>query len=235
MDKKTAMKELSMPTENGYKPLTDENWKERAEQYIDADVQEYDNYLRGEIYGYRTYEGLDEVDSCWGYNPGTGDIEQLMKEELGSWFGPGLEFEYDSCPYFDIDDFFDANSFPELRERIGKEVLSCLSDIEGSEGPYPFELSPAEIREDKGGVLSSVIDEIYEEHVEPTSERIREALDEHAGISREVKPKLTVADLSPNRDYTIEELMDLAREKAAEKSMGRSEANKERKPCDLER
>lgn len=218
MTKKQAMDNLGMPTDSGFTHLTDENWKERANQYMEADVKEYDNYLTGEVYGYKTFEGLDEVDSCWGYNPGTGDIENLMKEELIGWYGPGLEFEYSSDHDFDINSFFDSCDFPELRERIQSEVLDCLSSIEKDSGPYPFELSADAIRDEASGVLDDVVTEIYDEHLEPTPERIREALDDHAGIARELKPRLTSSDLNPDRDYTIEELVDLAKQKAARRA-----------------
>ena len=217
MDKKTAIYELFELSGGRPKALTDATWKARAEEYIEIDVAEYDNYLTGEVYGYRTFEGLDEVDSCWGFNPGDASIEQLMKEELGSWYGPGLEFELNYDRDFDIEDFFERHDFPELRGRIEADVLACLSEIEKGPGPYPFELSPEEIRGD-GGVLGDIVSEIYEEHLEPTPERIREALDDHAGIAREMKPKLTVSDLDPDRDYTIEELVDLAKQKAAKRA-----------------
>lgn len=218
MDKKTAIENLAIPTENGSERLTSKTWKARADKYMEADVVEYDNYLRGDIFGYQTYEGFDLVDSCWGFNPGSGDIEQLMKEELGGWFGSGLEFEYTSEPDFEIICYLHNQDFPELRERIEKQVLSCLSAIEEGPGPYPFQLSASEIRDDGNGVLGDIVNEIYDEHEEPTPERIREALDEHAGVSREVKPKLTVSDLNPDRDYTIEELVDLAKQKTARRA-----------------
>lgn len=219
MTKKQAMDELAMRDGEGkLVPLTDKTWRKRAEGYLNAEVDECDSYLRGEVYGYRTFEGLDEADSCWGFNPGGGDIEKLMTEELGSWYGPDLEFEYSYESDFDIEKYFETHDFPELRERISSEVLESLSAIEKDSSPYPFELSAEAIRGDEGGVLSDIVSEIYDEHVEPTPERIREALDDHAGISREVKPKLTAADLDPDRDYTVEELCDLAREKTAKRA-----------------
>ena len=66
--------------------ITEENWKDRADKYLEGEVQTYDQYLRGDVYGYaltkkvihqekcphcgeviREYEGEKEVDSCWGY------------------------------------------------------------------------------------------------------------------------------------------------------------------------
>ena len=68
------------------KPLTDETWKARARERIDAEVEEYDKYLRGDAYGYilekevtveekcphcgeviSTHTEMEEVDSCWGF------------------------------------------------------------------------------------------------------------------------------------------------------------------------
>lgn len=69
-----------------YTPITDENWKECAEYHMDGEVGTYDQYLRGDVYGYtltkkvveeevcphcgeviREYEDEEEVDSCWGF------------------------------------------------------------------------------------------------------------------------------------------------------------------------
>lgn len=68
------------------KPLTDETWRVRAREVIDAEVDTYDQYLRGDVYGYilekevtveekcphcgeviNTYTEMEEVDSCWGF------------------------------------------------------------------------------------------------------------------------------------------------------------------------
>ena len=233
MDKETAVRELLDLSGDKPKPLTDKTWKTRAEEYMDAEVREYDNYLTGKVYGYQTFEGLDEVDSCWGFNPGDADVKQLMTEELGSWFGPGLEFEYSSDLAFDIDGYFEAHGFPELRERVWNATFEYLDALEAEPGPYPFETPLDELRGNKDSVLTNLVTEIYDEHMEPTPERIREALDDYAGIAREVKPKLTAADLDPNRDYTIEELASLAKEKAAEKNAGHLAAVKERKPPEM--
>ena len=68
------------------KPLTDETWRARAREVIDAEVETYDQYLRGDVYGYilekeviveekcpccgeviKTYTEMKEEDSCWGF------------------------------------------------------------------------------------------------------------------------------------------------------------------------
>lgn len=39
--------------------------KQRAENYMKAELEEYDNYLTGQVYGYEVEE---TGDSCWGFN-----------------------------------------------------------------------------------------------------------------------------------------------------------------------
>ena len=69
-----------------YSQITEENWKEVAEYYMNNEVEVYDQYLRGDVYGFkltktvveqemcphcgeviREYEDKEEVDSCWGF------------------------------------------------------------------------------------------------------------------------------------------------------------------------
>lgn len=44
-----------------------EDWRERAFDRMQAEVEEYDQYLQGEVYGFTLYENGEEIDSCWGY------------------------------------------------------------------------------------------------------------------------------------------------------------------------
>ena len=69
-----------------YTPITDENWKEVAEYHMNNEVKVYDQYLVGDVYGFKLikkivaqetcphcgeviseYEEEEEVDSCWGF------------------------------------------------------------------------------------------------------------------------------------------------------------------------
>ena len=56
---------VMIPLSNRYLRRT---LREAATQYLEGEVKEYDQYLRGEVYGYRVTdpEG-EETDSCWGY------------------------------------------------------------------------------------------------------------------------------------------------------------------------
>lgn len=66
--------------------ITEENWKERADKYLEGEMETYDQYCRGEVYGFRLiktvvkqetcphcgevireYEVETEEDSCWGF------------------------------------------------------------------------------------------------------------------------------------------------------------------------
>ena len=47
-----------------------EDWRERAFDRMRAEVEEYDHYLTGEVYGFTLYENGEETDSCWGYYGG---------------------------------------------------------------------------------------------------------------------------------------------------------------------
>lgn len=67
-------------------PTTEENWREVADHYLECEMETYDQYLRGDVYGYvltktvveqvkcphcgeviREYEEEVEEDSCWGF------------------------------------------------------------------------------------------------------------------------------------------------------------------------
>lgn len=39
----------------------------RVNKYINASVKEYDDYLRGEVFGYSVKKDEEELDSCWGF------------------------------------------------------------------------------------------------------------------------------------------------------------------------
>jgi len=67
----------------GIKYVT-KKWREQAKQIILAEVEEYDKFLTGEVYGYKIFrlkkngKKGDEVDSCWGYD----DQDECMSEAV---------------------------------------------------------------------------------------------------------------------------------------------------------
>ena len=72
--------------------------KERVEKYLVDEVKTFDDYLRGDVYGYKIFEVSlcdkgcehnDEIDSCWGYygedscmEEAEGVVNYLLKKEL---------------------------------------------------------------------------------------------------------------------------------------------------------
>lgn len=83
-----------MPSTWGYKtrPLTEETWRKRAVEIMAADVEVYDQYLTGEVYGFTLYEAAPdengeepdwhETDSCWGFY-GSDILESGICDQVG--------------------------------------------------------------------------------------------------------------------------------------------------------
>lgn len=79
--------------ENGQykiKPLTEDNWKTRAVEIMKNDVERYDQYLTGDVYGYTLYKSNGEDDweedeSCWGFF-GSDVLENGIADEVGCGF-----------------------------------------------------------------------------------------------------------------------------------------------------
>lgn len=105
---KVEHKHANGPSTYSYKtkPITEENWRKRAAEVIDNEVEVYDMYLRGDVYGYKlekevvvegkcphcdnvinTYTEWEEIDSCYGYY---GDC--LEENGIVDDVGNGLEF-----------------------------------------------------------------------------------------------------------------------------------------------
>lgn len=79
-------------SDNGeYIDVTEENWKEAAQIWLEGEVELYDQYLQGDCYGYvidelnEDGEWDEHVDSCWGFfSDKWGDdlIEEIAKEAV---------------------------------------------------------------------------------------------------------------------------------------------------------
>ena len=90
------------PSTWGYKtrPLTEETWRKRAVGIMEADVEVYDQYLTGEVYGFTLYstepadEGEEadwnEEDSCWGFF-GSDVMENGIEDHVGNGFREAVE------------------------------------------------------------------------------------------------------------------------------------------------
>ena len=66
--------------EFGFKKMT-KKAKERLEALLESEVETYDNFLTGEVYGYMVEEEEDGniVDSCWGFN---GEPKYALEEGI---------------------------------------------------------------------------------------------------------------------------------------------------------
>lgn len=67
--------------EFGWKLLTAAR-RRKIEEYLQGEIDTYDNYLRGEVYGYQITPADDKdnvLESCWGYFGDTG-LDQLKEE-----------------------------------------------------------------------------------------------------------------------------------------------------------
>lgn len=79
--------------------ITEENWRERADECMRSEVEVYDHYLTGEVLGYNIYEKSsqedeeeewEDIDSCYGFY-GHDTEESGILEELGYGFSKALE------------------------------------------------------------------------------------------------------------------------------------------------
>lgn len=82
------------------RPLTDGNWRGRADEIMRGEVETYDQYLTGDVYGFTLYEieresgledeiteeDLNEIDSCWGFYG-----SDISESGLADQIGCGLE------------------------------------------------------------------------------------------------------------------------------------------------
>lgn len=57
--------------------ITKENWKERADEYIEGEMKTYDQYLQGEVYWFRLTKKVIRQDKC----PHCGEIISEYEDE----------------------------------------------------------------------------------------------------------------------------------------------------------
>lgn len=81
-------------------PLTNETWKERAKEIINDEVELYDQYLKGDVYGFKVMvadeseedkkPNWSEEDSCWGFY-GDNILENGIADEVGHGLFEAIE------------------------------------------------------------------------------------------------------------------------------------------------
>ena len=72
--------------------ITEENWKEVAKYHMDNEVNVYDEYLRGDVYGFNLTKKVIEQDKC----PHCGEVIREYEDEekvdsCGGFYGDCLE------------------------------------------------------------------------------------------------------------------------------------------------
>lgn len=76
------------------RPLTDATWRKRAIEVMEGEVEVYDQYLRGEVYGYTLYEQQEdewvEQEPVWGFY-GYDLLENGIADEVGDGFADALK------------------------------------------------------------------------------------------------------------------------------------------------
>ena len=94
----------------------DDDAIESARKCINAEVETYDHYLRGEVYSYDLYEGIDCVDSVSGfiafYDQAIEDMKSCIPEEA-----EGLLDQ--------LEDINDMEPDSYLLSKIGEGVIKC--------------------------------------------------------------------------------------------------------------
>jgi hypothetical protein len=75
--------------EYGWKNITKAR-KQKLEEYLRGEVKTYDQYLTGDVYGFRITDTTtdEEVDSCWGYygekfcmEEAVGEVEYMVEKD----------------------------------------------------------------------------------------------------------------------------------------------------------
>jgi len=85
-------------------PLAEETWQEKADEIMRSNVEEYDRYLTGDVYGYTLYESdsaeedqeWEEIDSCWGFF-GSDILENGIVGNIGFGLSEALDADAYEC------------------------------------------------------------------------------------------------------------------------------------------
>ena len=77
---KECLKEWGYKSRKGYEKATERT----LEDDMRSNVELYDTYIRGDVYGFRAIDTLDDevIDSCWGYYGDSGVEEAIEQAKL---------------------------------------------------------------------------------------------------------------------------------------------------------
>lgn len=196
---------------SGQDPTATQHWKTFAAEQLAHEVTLYDNYLKGDIYCVKFYEGCRHVNSQYDINPAGKNIEDSFEDLMEKWH-PELAAQLKPYPeeVFHIEDYLQEQEFPAYRRSLHREVAFLLHS---QSSPYPFAKAPEEILSNKDDTMDRIVQTLYEKHTVPTCKDVFYAIADIVGFSREVLPRITASDLDPEKDYTNDDLLQILREK----------------------
>lgn len=105
---------------------------EKAKQLLISETNTYDDYLRGECYGYTIEKNGAEVTSCWGY---LGDLRKMVSEMKS-----GVDKEYQHL--FDHIDY-DCMEYIEEKPSVRKQLAALKSQTNNIMPPEQVKIHSA--------------------------------------------------------------------------------------------
>ena len=74
--------------------------RERVKKVLNGEIEDLDKYCTGEIYGFRTFKGEEEIDSCWGYydmEDAIAEAKDVVDYQVEKEYGESLFPNYDEA------------------------------------------------------------------------------------------------------------------------------------------
>ena len=62
-----------------------EKRREKVREWLEGEIETFDQYIRGDVYGFIVEEDGEEIDSCWGFygeDPRTNGMSDYVDDEL---------------------------------------------------------------------------------------------------------------------------------------------------------
>lgn len=114
---------------------------EKAKQVLRSEASTYDDYLRGECYGYTIEKNGVEVESCWGY---LGDLREMVSE-MKSGVDKDYQHLFDHIDYGCMEYTEDENTRRAAREKpsVRKQLTTLKSRTNNIMPPEQSQTRPS--------------------------------------------------------------------------------------------
>lgn len=99
---------------------------QKAENLLNGEVKDYDNYLTGQCYGFRLYKKDEEIDSCWGFMGDFRDVQESIKGHMPDECKDIVEILQERWDNSSVEDILE-----EIQEKAGEYEPDC--DLEDEE------------------------------------------------------------------------------------------------------